>query len=51
MEQKFVTVPFDIEKAKAIQNGELEGKIITHDGRSVRIVCFAVNHLNILLLR
>lgn len=40
MEQKFVTVPFDIEKAKAIQNGELEGKIVTRDGRSVRIVCF-----------
>lgn len=37
---KLVTVPFDLSKAKAIQNGELNGKIVTRDGRSVRIVCF-----------
>lgn len=40
MEQKFITVPFDVLKAKAIQNGELEGKIVTRDGRNVRILCF-----------
>ena len=40
MDQKFVTVPFDLEKAKAIQNGELEGKIVTRDGRNARIICW-----------
>lgn len=37
---KLVTVPFDLKKAKAIQNGELEGKIVTRDGRSARIICW-----------
>lgn len=40
MEQKFITVPFDVLKAKAIQNGELEGKIVTREGKNVRILCF-----------
>lgn len=40
MESKLITVPFDVLKAKAIQNGELEGKIVTRDGRNVRILCF-----------
>lgn len=51
MKQKFITVPFDLEKAKQITNGELEGKIVTRDGRSVRIVCFdAKNDENIVAL-
>lgn len=40
MESKLITVPFDVLKAKAIQNGELEGNIVTRDGRNVRILCF-----------
>lgn len=33
-------VPFEVELAKKITNNECEGKIITRDGRSVRILCF-----------
>lgn len=40
MESKFVRVPFDLAKARAIQNGELEGKIVTREGKNVRILCF-----------
>lgn len=40
MEQKMITIPFDVELAKKIQAGEYPGKIMTKDGRSVRIVCF-----------
>lgn len=41
MEQKFITVPFDVEKAKAIQNGELEGNIVdTYYHCKARIVDF-----------
>lgn len=40
METKFVRVPFDIEKAKKIQNGEYDAKIVTRNGESVRILCW-----------
>ena len=40
METKYVRVPFDIEMAKKITNGEVEGRVVTRDGRSVRILCF-----------
>lgn len=40
MEQKLVRVPFDVEMAKKITNGEIEGKIVTRDGKSARIVCW-----------
>lgn len=40
METKYITIPFDIERAKRISNGKEEGKIVTRDGRSVRIICF-----------
>lgn len=40
MKTKLVKVPFDVELAKRIQDGDVEGKIITDDGRIVRIVCF-----------
>lgn len=33
-------VPFEVEMAKRIQNGEIEGRIVTRDDKSVRIVCF-----------
>ena len=42
METKYITIPFDVERAKRISNGEEEGKTITRDGRNARIVCFDV---------
>ena len=35
-----IRVPFEVELAKRIQNGECEGRIVTRDGRRVRIVCW-----------
>lgn len=40
MEKKYIKVPFDVEMAKRISNGEVDGKIITRDGYNLRIVCF-----------
>lgn len=40
METKFVFVPFDVELAKKITNGEVEGRIVTRRGDNVRIVCW-----------
>lgn len=40
METKYVRVPFDVEMAKKITNGEVEGRVVTRDGRSVMIFCF-----------
>lgn len=40
METKYVRVPFDVELAKKITNGEVEGKIVTRDGTNARIICF-----------
>lgn len=40
MENKFVKVSFNVEMAKKIQNKEIEGKIVTRDGRKARIICF-----------
>lgn len=40
METKEITIPFDLERAKRITNCEEEGKVVTRDGRNVRIVCF-----------
>lgn len=40
METKYITIPFDIERAKRIINGEEEGKIVTRNGKKARIVCF-----------
>lgn len=38
MEKKFVKVPFDLEMAKKITSGDIEGRIVTDDGRNARIV-------------
>ena len=35
-----IRIPFDLELAKKISNGEVKGRIVTRDGRSVRIVCW-----------
>jgi hypothetical protein len=40
METKEITIPFDLERAKRITNCEEEGKIVTRDGRNVRIICW-----------
>lgn len=46
MEQKLVRVPFDLELAKKITNGEIEGRIIRNDGANVRIVCWNYKSLS-----
>ena len=40
MEQKMITIPFEVEKAKKIQAGEEPGKIVTRAGRNARVVCW-----------
>lgn len=40
MEKKFVRVPFDVEMAKRISDGGVDGRIVTRDGRDVRIICY-----------
>ena len=40
MEKKLVIVPFDFEMAKKIASKEIEGRIVTRDGRSARIICW-----------
>ena len=42
METKMIAIPFDLERAKRIQEGKEEGKITTRDGSSVRIICWDV---------
>lgn len=44
METKYITIPFDLERAKRITNKSEDGKIVTRDGRSVRIVCWDVKN-------
>lgn len=40
METKMIRVHFDVELAKKITKGEVKGKIVTRNGKNVRIVCF-----------
>lgn len=35
-----IRVPFDVELAKNITNGKVDGRIVTREGKSVRIVCW-----------
>lgn len=46
METKYVRIPFDVKLAKEITNGEVDGKVVTRDGRSVRIICWDGKWLN-----
>lgn len=39
-------LPFNIELAKKITDGEIEGKITTRDGRSARIICWDAKNDN-----
>lgn len=40
MEKTYKRVPFDLDTAKKIQAGEIEGRIVTDKGASVRILCY-----------
>lgn len=40
MEQKMLRVPFDLETAKKITNGETPGRIVTRVGLQARIICW-----------
>lgn len=40
METKYIKIPFELTIAKDIMNEEVDGKILTRDGKSVRILCF-----------
>lgn len=42
METKYVKVPFEVELAKKITNGEVDGRVVTRDGRIARVVCYDV---------
>lgn len=40
MEPKMIKIPFDIELAKKIVNGEIKGRVVTLESLSARIVCW-----------
>ena len=40
MEQKLVRVPFDVESAKKITSGEMEGRIVTRKGYPAKSLTF-----------
>lgn len=44
MENKLVRVPFDIETAKKILNGEIKGRVVTRRGDPARIIFFAARN-------
>lgn len=44
MENKMVKVPFDLEMAKKITSGEIQGRVITRLGYKARIVCFDIKN-------
>lgn len=37
---KFKKIPFDLELAKKITNKEVKGRIVTREGKKVRIICW-----------
>lgn len=40
MKQKLVRVPFNVELAKKITSGDIDGRIVTRNGQNARILCF-----------
>lgn len=40
MKTYYKRIPFDLEKAKRITNGEMKGKIVAENGNPSRIICF-----------
>lgn len=45
METKMIRVPFEVELAKRIQGRECEGRIVTRDGRSARVICWDFSNI------
>lgn len=45
METKMIRVPFEVELAKKITNGECDGRIVTRDGRSARVICWDFSNI------
>lgn len=50
MEHKMVTIPFDLETAKRIREGEIVGRIVTEKGQNRAEIVYEDNSLNCLLL-
>ena len=51
MEKTYKRVPFDIELAKKIQSGEVEGRIVDDSGHIIQLLRFDINNIyNILAL-
>lgn len=46
MEKNLVRVPFETGLAKKITNGEVEGRIVTRDGRKARVSCWNYKSLS-----
>lgn len=46
MKTSYKRIPFDLETAKRITNGEMKGRIVTEDGLKARIVCFDMKNEN-----
>lgn len=44
MKKDYKRIPFDLEKAKLITKGMMKGRIVTTEGRKVRIICFDKKH-------
>lgn len=44
MKKDYKRIPFDLEKAKLITKGMMKGRIVTTEGRKVRIICFNKKH-------
>lgn len=44
MKKDYKRIPFDLEKAKLITKGMMKGRIVTTEGRKVRIICFNRMH-------
>ena len=40
IEQNYKRIPFNVELAKKIVNGKVKGRIVTMEGREVRIICW-----------
>lgn len=40
MESNLIKVPFYLEMAKRIINGEVKGRVVTREGNNVRILCW-----------
>ena len=50
MEQKMVTIPFDLETAKRIREGKIPGQIVTEKGRDRAEIVYEDNLSNCPLL-